>query len=261
MRFAVVAFVVVAFVAGGHCEGVPAAVLTQVANLETQVASLMQAVDVQNTKAKVAEAKLDAIDKATNEAQQLADAKQVMLEAAIDQANGEHVAELIALAQSVRERLGLPPPLPPNSRECVVQHNSDTNDGVYMSCEFTKAGSYDESLLRVSFFGGLRIIASNGGNVCRWSIRINNQACTEPHGAIDAALHENAGGDDTHRPSEVLGLCDKTSAQLGAGTYSVTLYVAQEGATANCYTGWEGSSRLVIEEIPRSSLNVATVVG
>ena len=85
----------------------------------------------------------------------------------------------------------------------------------------------------------------NNQKFCKWQVRFNNQECQTPLPitATDYALNGN-----DHRFGTVIGACTHTAAgQLKAGTHTVRIYVTGNGG--DCYTGWQTSALLTVEEV------------
>ncbi|XP_031550808.1 collagen triple helix repeat-containing protein 1-like [Actinia tenebrosa] len=135
-----------------------------------------------------------------------------------------------------------------NWKECSwININDDKDNGLIRDCVFHK--NYSDSFLRVFWNGNLRVYDCN---VCckRWFFTFNGAECQVPR-AIDGIvyLRKGKGTEDLHRVRHIEGHCDK----IHKGPVRVGFNVGNcaSSASGDAYTGWQSTSRLFIEEVPR----------
>jgi hypothetical protein len=140
----------------------------------------------------------------------------------------------------------------PRSRitTCVDDADNGGDSGtVVLTCPFTKWES--SSQLKLTYSDNIREYSGNGG-WCIWEVQIDNQSCAGPTPNIRASqYHDNGinGGapDNLHQSVSVVGVCDRVgSGQLLSGAHTARVVI---NANADCHTGWNATSTLIIEEL------------
>eukprot|EP00050_Salpingoeca_kvevrii_P006241 m.288214 g.288214 ORF g.288214 m.288214 type:complete len:477 (-) comp11930_c0_seq1:195-1625(-) len=123
-----------------------------------------------------------------------------------------------------------------------------TDSGEIATCTFAK--KYDNSVLKITWRGGIRLICPSPFNCGqRWWFTVNGQECGDH---IDGVLHEN-GPDDYHRVSSLTGFCPvlEDGSTLAAGTHTIKFHTGHlSGPVGDAYTGWQSTSTIIIEEYP-----------
>jgi hypothetical protein len=97
--------------------------------------------------------------------------------------------------------------------------------------------------LRLTFSSNMRTYPNNA-TCCRWAIRVNGNNCGPP---VNGNVYISPGG-NYHQHRTITGMCDN----IGAGRITVQPWVEQcpgYGAV-DCYTGWQSTSTLIVEEGP-----------
>eukprot|EP00049_Salpingoeca_infusionum_P002939 m.61450 g.61450 ORF g.61450 m.61450 type:complete len:499 (+) comp11866_c1_seq2:62-1558(+) len=140
----------------------------------------------------------------------------------------------------------------PRIRDCSYSHlNQDCDTCVVMNCAFTK--QFDHTVIRLTFTGNARFISH--GSRAHWWLEVDEKPCI-PHdgdpnngGGIDASLHQTSNYDN-HRIMTIFGFCDRLAGggTIRAGQHNVRLRLKTDAN--NAYTGWQSSSRIIIEEFP-----------
>ena len=117
-------------------------------------------------------------------------------------------------------------------------------------CQFNKRSG--NSALRVAYAGTLRVHCSSKGSCCsRWYFTFNGNECSGPM-TIDGIVFSNQLRDDVHRHRQIEGYCEN----IPAGTIKVAFHVGNclkwknSENTYDAYTGWQSTSRIMIEETP-----------
>ena len=121
---------------------------------------------------------------------------------------------------------------------------------LFQQCSFNKL--HDNTALRVSYQGNVRVYTQNGCN--RWYFKFNGNECNGPLWIESVVYNYWAGGRSNIRRSHFLeGYCEN----LVRGTVSVELWVGKcsgYSTPGDAETGWRSVSRIMIEEVPPSQL-------
>lgn len=118
--------------------------------------------------------------------------------------------------------------------------SDDTDNGFLSgrSLSFTKVRS--TSLLRITYSDNLRVMSANA---CQWEIYLDGNPLATP---LKTALRNDTGL--THRQSTLVGYAPGVAA--GTHTMQVKVSSAPGYAGADCYTGWQSTFLLEVEELP-----------
>jgi len=101
----------------------------------------------------------------------------------------------------------------------------------------------DDSLLRLTFASNLRT-HGGGGRCCRWAIRVDGQQCREP---INGNVYISPGG-NYHHHRTITGMCE--GVRRGRHRIEPWLEQCPGYGNADCYTGWQSTTTLLVEEGP-----------
>ncbi|XP_062519249.1 collagen triple helix repeat-containing protein 1-like [Corticium candelabrum] len=133
-----------------------------------------------------------------------------------------------------------------NWKQCVWDREDSKDNGVIQECRFTKRSG--NSALRVAYAGNLRVYCGSHSACCsRWYFTFNGGECSGPM-TIEGLVYSNRKGDSVHRHRQIEGYCEN----IPAGQIKVAFHVGKcarwTGTLYDAHTGWDSTSRIIIEE-------------
>lgn len=130
-------------------------------------------------------------------------------------------------------------PLSRNISYITAIYPDETDDGYIGNRHLLFNKIMPASRLRITWSDNLRVTGSNVS--CQWEVLIDDVA-TSPQ--LKTSLYVDAGL--MHRQSTLVGYANG----VGAGSHTIKVKVSRPLApAANCYTGWESTFLLEVEEI------------
>jgi hypothetical protein len=110
-----------------------------------------------------------------------------------------------------------------------------------MAVQYNKRDA--DSLLKLTLSSNLRTHGA-AGTCCRWALRVNGQNCAEP---VNGNVYINPTG-NYHQHRTITGMCSG----VGAGNITVQPYLEQcpGYGVGDCYTGWQSTTSVIVEEGP-----------
>jgi len=116
---------------------------------------------------------------------------------------------------------------------------ADGRERGWLPYEVNYAKKESDSLLKLQFSSNLR---TNGGAGvwCRWHVKVNDADCAVP---ITGAKYINPAG-NYHQHHTITGMCP----DIRAGAVRVRTSI--DDGNGDCYTGWNSTTSLIVEEMP-----------
>lgn len=116
---------------------------------------------------------------------------------------------------------------PVNGRVLVINKSSDTSE------------------LRITYTDNFRAYSGGGVAACSWEIQIDGVSCASE--SLVYSFYSAGTNVNLHRSSTVVGYCHGLPAGLHTLSVSVSPHVSYPAS--DCYTGWESSFMLEVEEV------------